>query len=72
MTSSSETSEVDAATSMKATLATLDVTRSDVMDVIGKFTCKCHAVSNKGEVVSNEAVIRNACKTFQSFGLTFL
>jgi hypothetical protein len=63
MTSTSETSEVDAATSMKATLATLEVTRSDVMDVLGKFTCKCHAASNKGEVVSNEAVIRTACKT---------
>ena len=40
----------------------IEVTRNDVMDVLGKFSCKCHASSAKGEVNSAEAVVKQACK----------
>lgn len=67
MESTSETTDTDAATSMKVTIAKLEVTRSHVMDVIGKFTCSCHAASSKGEVVSNEAVIKTASESLSLF-----
>jgi hypothetical protein len=47
---------------MKLTKATLEVSKSDVMDILGKFTCKCHAASSKGEVVSSDAVVKTACE----------
>jgi hypothetical protein len=64
MTSTSENNLIDPATSMKYTRVKLEVTRSDAMDVLGKFTCKCHAASSKGEVASGEAVVKIACKYF--------
>ena len=47
---------------MKYKKITIEVTRSDVMDVLGKFSCKCHASSVQGEVVSEEAIVKQACK----------
>lgn len=55
---------IDPESSSRYVEATLEVTKDQVMDVLGLFTCKCHAASSKGEVVSSEAVVRRACKLF--------
>ena len=47
---------------MKYKKLSIEVSRSDVMDVLGKFSCKCHASSAKGDVESTEAVVKSACK----------
>ena len=47
---------------MKYKKITVEVSRNDVMDVLGKFSCKCHASSAQGEVMSSEAVVKQACK----------
>ena len=52
----------DKKTGMKYKKISIEVTRNDVMDVLGKFSCKCHASSAKGEVHSAEAVVKQACK----------
>ena len=52
----------DKKTGMKYKKISIEVTRNDVMDVLGKFSCKCHASSAKGEVTSAEAVVKQACK----------
>ena len=52
----------DKKTGMKYKKISIEVTRNDVMDVLGKFSCKCHASSAKGEVNSAEAVVKQACK----------
>jgi hypothetical protein len=62
MVSTSEDELVDPEMSVKYTKIRLEVKRSDAMDVLGKFVCKCHAASNKGEVVSREASVNVACK----------
>jgi hypothetical protein len=66
MDSKSDSNLVDPSTSIKYTRVTLEVSRDEAMDVLGKFTCKCHATSTKGEAVSSEAIVRVACKLFQS------
>ncbi len=38
------------------------IKRTDVMDMLGTFTCKCVAKSKKGEVESKEAMVKVACK----------
>jgi len=38
----------------------IEVSRSDLHLVLGKFTCRCHASSAQGEVVSSEAVVKSA------------
>ena len=40
----------------------IEVSRSDLHLVLGKFTCRCHASSAQGEVVSSEAAVKSACK----------
>ena len=40
----------------------IEVSRSDLHLVLGKFSCRCHASSVQGEVVSSEAVVKSACK----------
>ena len=62
MASTSEDELVDPEMSVKYTKIRLEVKRSDAMDVLGKFVCKCHAASNKGEVASREASVNVACK----------
>ena len=52
----------DKKTGMKYKKISIEVTRNDVMDVLGKFSCKCHASSAKGKAVSDEAVVKQACK----------
>ena len=41
----------------------IEVSRSDLHLVLGKFTCRCHASSAQGEVVSSEAAVKSACKS---------
>ena len=64
MDSKSENNLMDPSTSIKYTRVTLEVSRDEAMDVLGKFTCTCHATSTKGEAMSSEAVVRVACKFF--------
>ena len=52
----------DPQTGMKYKKISIEVSRADVMDVLGKFSCKCHASSAQGEVESEEAVVKQACK----------
>ena len=61
-TAVSEEDLEDKKSGMKYKKVSIEVTRNDVMDVLGKFSCKCHASSAKGEVVSAEAVVKQACK----------
>ena len=42
--------------------ASVLVRRADVMDVLGEFSCKCVAESEKGKVESKEVTVTNACK----------
>lgn len=62
MSSTSEEHLVDPETSIRYTKIRLEVKRSDAMDVLGKFVCKCRAVSNKGEVDSRDASVSVACE----------
>ena len=62
MASTSEDHLIDPETSIRFTKIRLEVKRSDAMDVLGRFVCKCHAASNKGEVDSREASVSVACK----------
>ena len=62
MTSSSEEDMIDPVMSIRYTKITLEVKRSDAMDVLGKYICKCHATSAQGEVSSREASVNVACK----------
>ena len=41
---------------------TIDVRRSQVLDTLEKFSCKCHASSSQGEVESQPALVEIACK----------
>ena len=63
MVSTSEDELVDPVMSIRYTKISLEIKRSDAMDVLGKFGCKCQAASNKGEVASREASINVACKS---------
>ena len=62
--STSEEHLVDPETSIRFTKISLEVKRSDAMDVLGKFVCKCRAASNKGEVDSRDASVSVACEFF--------
>ena len=62
MTSTSESQLVDPETSIRFTEITLEVKRSEVLDVLDHYSCKCYASSSKGEVFSKEVVIKSACK----------
>jgi hypothetical protein len=64
MASTSEDHLVDPETSIRYTKIRLEVKKSDAMDVLGKFVCRCHAASNKGEVTSSDASVSVACKIF--------
>ena len=62
MDSTSESQLVDPETSIRYTEVTLEVKRSEVLDVLDHYSCKCYASSSKGEVFSKEVVIKSACK----------
>ena len=65
----STTSEegVDVKSGSKFQYITLDVKRSQVMDILGEFSCKCYASSSQGQVVSRGAIVDVACKYFSTF-----
>ena len=52
----------DPKTHMKLKKISIEIQRNDLLDVFGTYGCKCHASSKQGEVVSSEAVIKQACK----------
>jgi hypothetical protein len=54
---------VDSKTGAVYREAGLDVKRGQVMDVLGNYSCKCYAKSDRGEVVSNEAIVKSACES---------
>ncbi len=62
MTSTSEEDMIDPEMSIRYTKITLEVKRSDAMDVLGKYVCKCQAASAQGEVSSQDASVNVACK----------
>ena len=64
MASTSEAHVIDPETSIRYTKIVLEIRRSDAMDVIGKFVCKCRATSSKGEVDSRDASVSVASKFF--------
>ena len=53
---------IDPEMSIRYTKITLEVKRSDAMDVLGKYVCKCQAASAQGEVSSRDASVNVACK----------
>lgn len=53
---------VDPERSITYTEAVLKVPREEVKLVLDNFSCKCHAMSSKGEVESKEAIVKAACK----------
>lgn len=61
---SSSEEDLEDSKGIKYKKVTIEVTRSDVMDVLGKFSCKCHASSAQGEVSSSEAFVKQACKFY--------
>ena len=42
--------------------ATVEIKRGQVFDILGHFSCKCVAESERGEVESEEALVQTACK----------
>ena len=42
---------------------TISIRRSQVLDTLEKFSCKCHASSSQGEVESQPALVEIACKS---------
>ena len=43
--------------------ATVEIKRGQVFDVLGHFSCKCVAESERGEVESEEALVQTACES---------
>ena len=41
---------------------TINIRRSQVLDTLEKFSCKCHASSSQGDVESQAALVEIACK----------
>ena len=41
---------------------TVSIRRSQVLDTLEKFSCKCHASSSQGDVESQSAEVEIACK----------
>ena len=62
MRSDSESNLVDPETSIRYTEVTVEVKRGHLLDVLGSYSCKCAASSSRGEVESDEAIVRMACK----------
>ena len=53
--------------SYRYTQVSIEVSKSDVLDVLDAFSCKCRAVSSRGEVDSEEAVVKTARKSYFMF-----
>ena len=43
--------------------ATVEIKRGQVFDILGHFSCKCVARSERGEVESEEALVQTACES---------
>ena len=49
-------------TESKYTEITITIRRSQVLDTLDKFSCKCQASSGQGDVESQPALVEMACK----------
>ena len=58
----SEEEILDEKTKLKAKKLTLEITRTQVLDGIGRFTCHCSASSSKGSHSTKDVTISSACK----------
>ena len=50
--------------------ATVEIKRGQVFDILGHFSCKCVATSERGEVESEEAIIQTACESTNQLHLS--
>jgi len=55
--SSTEKDGVDAKSKSKYKEITIDIKRSQVLDILGEYSCVCHASSAQGEVESQPAIV---------------
>jgi len=55
--SSTEKDGVDAKSNSKYKEITIDIKRSQVLDILGEYSCRCHASSLQGEVESGAATV---------------
>lgn len=62
MKKTSETKLTNPSSPMKVTKVVITVKKSQVLDVLGTFSCQCHAYHELGEIKSREALVHNACK----------
>ncbi|TRY68737.1 hypothetical protein TCAL_10749 [Tigriopus californicus] len=60
MTRASETRLSNPSSPMKVTKVVITVKKSQVLDVLGLFSCQCHAYHEGGQVKSREALVHNA------------
>ena len=67
--SSTEKDGVDAKSNSKYKEITIDIKRSQVLDILGEYSCRCHASSSQGEVESSAATVDIACKYFKTVTL---
>ena len=44
---------------------TINIKRSQVLDILGEYSCKCHASYTHGEVESKAVTVDIACEYFQ-------
>ena len=67
--SSTEKDGVDAKSKCKYKEITIDIKRSQVLDILGEYSCVCHASSAQGEVESQPAIVDIACKYIWNISL---
>lgn len=60
MKKTSETKLTNPSSPMKVTKVVITVKKSQVLDVLGTFSCQCHAYHELGEIKSREALVHNA------------
>ena len=67
MKSVNETDGVDVATKSKYKEITISIRKSQVLDTLQEFSCRCRASSAQGEVESDPALVEIACKYHNCF-----
>ena len=60
--SDTEKNGVDPTSNSKYKEITIDIKRSQVLDILGEYSCRCHASSTQGEVESQAATVDVACE----------
>ena len=57
-----ETDGMDVVTKSKYKEVTISIRKSQVLDTLQEFSCRCHASSAQGDVESEPALVEIACK----------